>query len=260
MDWISSFFSNNYDKLTTTAMVCFLLYKTYQYHHLQQKLAQVLEMKSLLLQELSTTKEDLRKLSVIERQESLCDVIFFTGREKGCADHVVDNYDCPLDSCPAYKMRKIVSYIDAAETSLDLCLYLLTNKTLGDSILRARKRGIQIRVISDGDMAYASGSQMVRFGDKKIPIYLTGPPYIMHEKYLLIDSNLVIEGSMNWTTQAVSGNYEHVVITGTPGIVKEFRKHFDTLYERLKVERNENANESERERSRLKRGECWDEE
>lgn len=105
MDWISSFFSNNYGKLTTTAMVCFLLYKTYQYHHLQQKLAQVLEMKSLLLQELSTTKEDLRKLSVIERQESLCDVIFFTGREKGCADHVVDNYDCPLDSCPAYKMR-----------------------------------------------------------------------------------------------------------------------------------------------------------
>lgn len=91
-----------------------------------------------------------------------------------------------------------------------------------------------------------------------IPVRLTGPPYIMHHKFVLIDSSLVLQGSMNWTTQACSGNYENVVITGTPGIVSAFRDHFDTLYTRLSEERQKLIKESEKISEKLSEKESWD--
>ncbi|KAI5719785.1 hypothetical protein M8J76_014763 [Diaphorina citri] len=258
-EWAIDFVSNNYGKITTSALLCsLLLYKNHQIRHLKQKLKESQVQKKRVATELSVLTEKLKKVYLMKTKEHLCDVIFFEGRVEGCADHVVEKFDCPLTSCPATKIRKIVSYIDAAQSSLDICLYLITNRTLGDAILRAWKRGLVLRVISDGDMAFASGSQITRFIEKNIPVRLTGPPYIMHHKFVLIDSSLVLQGSMNWTTQACSGNYENVVITGTPGIVSAFRDHFDTLYTRLSEERQKLIKESEKISEKLSEKESWD--
>ncbi|KAL1451586.1 hypothetical protein WDU94_005947 [Cyamophila willieti] len=253
MDWFVSFVSQNYFKMSTAALVCLLTYNNYR---LQQKRQETFMLAKLYAKQLSSTKQKLKELEQTKTTENLCDVIFFVGRAGDCADHIIEKYDCPLPSCPAFKVRKMVSYIDAANSSIDICLYLMTNKTLGDAIIRAYKRGVKLRVISDGDMAFASGSQFVRLINENFPVYLTGPPYIMHEKYLILDSSLVLEGSMNFTTQACSGNYEHVVITGTPGIVNAFRNHFDTLYEVLKKERKQLVQESERMSESIR--ENWD--
>uniref|UniRef100_A0A8D8X888 Mitochondrial cardiolipin hydrolase n=1 Tax=Cacopsylla melanoneura TaxID=428564 RepID=A0A8D8X888_9HEMI len=253
MDWIVSFVSQNYFKISTAAFVCLITYNNYR---LQEKRRETLLLAKLYAKQLAATKQKLKDLEQIKIKESLCDVIFFVGRAGECADHIIEKFDCPLPSCPASKIRKMVSYIDAAETSIDMCLYLMTNKTLGDSIFRAYKRGVKLRIISDGDMAFASGSQFVRLLDQNIPVYLTGPPYIMHEKYLILDSTIVMEGSMNFTTQACSGNYEHVVISGAPGVVNAFRNHFDTLYELLKQERKQLIRESEKMSDSLR--ENWD--
>uniref|UniRef100_A0A8D9AYL9 Mitochondrial cardiolipin hydrolase n=1 Tax=Cacopsylla melanoneura TaxID=428564 RepID=A0A8D9AYL9_9HEMI len=215
MDWIVSFVSQNYFKISTAAFVCLITYNNYR---LQEKRRETLLLAKLYAKQLAATKQKLKDLEQIKIKESLCDVIFFVGRAGECADHIIEKFDCPLPSCPASKIRKMVSYIDAAETSIDMCLYLMTNKTLGDSIFRAYKRGVKLRIISDGDMAFASGSQFVRLLDQS--------------------------------------NYEHVVISGAPGVVNAFRNHFDTLYELLKQERKQLIRESEKMSDSLR--EKWD--
>lgn len=255
MQFATSFFSNHYGKLTISALVCILLCKNYQ---LQGRLHKAKKRKNILLTKLATAVEKFKRTSGKEKQEYLCDVIFFDGRAGNCADHVVEKLDCPLQSCPAYKIRKIISYINAATTSLDLCIYVFRNKTLGNAILRAQKRGVKVRVISDEDKVFAHGSEVNRFVKTNIPIFFTGSPFIMHEKYLILDSAIVLHGSLNWTTFAMSGNYESVVITDMPSTVRQFQKHFDAFYERLRNDRLQRKKESKLTSAQIRKGESWD--
>lgn len=42
----------------------------------------------------------------------------------------------------------------------------------------------------------------------------------MHNKYLLIDDEIVLTGSFNWTHKAVNSNYENIVIIEDTKTVK----------------------------------------
>ena len=50
---------------------------------------------------------------------------------------------------------------------------------------------------------------------------------LMHHKFAIIDSNILINGSFNWTERAVSENCENVVISRCLLLIKSFRKTFN---------------------------------
>lgn len=56
----------------------------------------------------------------------------------------------------------------------------------------------------------------------------------MHNKYCLIDSQILVSGSFNWTSQAVSTNQENLIILHDPVFVKEYQANFDELWEQFK--------------------------
>ena len=46
-----------------------------------------------------------------------------------------------------------------------------------------------------------------------------------------MDSSLLINGSFNWTSSAVMGNNENVVVTNNPHIVAKFVGEFSKLWQ-----------------------------
>lgn len=54
--------------------------------------------------------------------------------------------------------------------------------------------------------------------------------YYMHHKFVIIDNNLLITGSFNWTRQAIVGNQENLVILNHPDVLEEFKKEFRKLW------------------------------
>ena len=56
-------------------------------------------------------------------------------------------------------------------------------------------------------------------------------PFLMHHKFAIIDSKLVINGSFNWTGTAVLGNNENVVITNQRRVVEPFVREYSRLWE-----------------------------
>jgi len=52
----------------------------------------------------------------------------------------------------------------------------------------------------------------------------------MHHKFVLIDDRMVAFGSFNWTSQAVTGNNESVLMTEDPTIVRPFIGEFQRIW------------------------------
>jgi cardiolipin hydrolase len=53
-----------------------------------------------------------------------------------------------------------------------------------------------------------------------------------------VDSVLLINGSFNWTSTAVMGNNENVVVTNNPTIVDKFIAEFDKLWQQDNINSN----------------------
>jgi len=55
----------------------------------------------------------------------------------------------------------------------------------------------------------------------------------MHHKFVIIDNNILISGSINWTKSAFFGNFENVLVTNESAIVEPFINEFERIWAML---------------------------
>lgn len=55
----------------------------------------------------------------------------------------------------------------------------------------------------------------------------------MHHKFLIADNEVLVNGSFNWTNQAVMGNSENLIITNEKSLVTPFVLEFQKLWDDL---------------------------
>ena len=110
---------------------------------------------------------------------------------------------------------KLLRRIDAASKTLDVCVFTITCNEIADAdaVARAHERGVKVRVISDDEQAHSTGSDLPSNRDAGIPVRTDAASTHMHHKFAIVDgATYLINGSFNWTRQAVLGNQENVVI------------------------------------------------
>lgn len=135
-------------------------------------------------------------------------------------------------------MDRLLHFVNSPRHTLDICMYVLTNLDLAQAVLKQHLKGVKVRVIIDADMAFASGSHIRRLEKQGIPVRWMKSTNLMHHKFSLIDASsdnadavpVVIMGSLNWTNQALSGNFEDVAITSQKKLVEQYRIEFEKLW------------------------------
>lgn len=128
-------------------------------------------------------------------------------------------------------LRKLLQYLDSTRKSLDLCLFLITCHEFADLALRCQARGVKVRLIVDQSNVSVSGSQVGKLRKAGVFVRSRKQHFLMHHKFGLIDNRLLINGSFNWTRQAIMGNNENVVISNDPMMVNKFLEEFEKLWE-----------------------------
>uniref|UniRef100_A0A1B6DNY1 Mitochondrial cardiolipin hydrolase n=1 Tax=Clastoptera arizonana TaxID=38151 RepID=A0A1B6DNY1_9HEMI len=161
---------------------------------------------------------------------------YFKGRNKTCASHTeVKPYNiiCTLPTCQFSYVLKIIGHLDSAVKSLDIILYLMTLESLAEAIIRAHKRGVKVRFIADEDMSKSSGSRVNMLKQEGVPVHSKLSTFLMHHKFAIVDENLLITGSYNWTMQATNGNWDNLIITTHKRFVSQYRTEFNKLWNYL---------------------------
>lgn len=128
---------------------------------------------------------------------------------------------------------EIRSLLDHAETSIDLCIFTITDNELAGSIKACQKRGLKVRIITDDEKTDDSGSEIYKLYKAGIPLKTDHSRYHMHNKFGIIDNRIAITGSFNWTYTATKHNQENLLATSKFEIVKQYNDEFERLWKEL---------------------------
>ncbi|XP_013144334.1 PREDICTED: mitochondrial cardiolipin hydrolase-like [Papilio polytes] len=135
-------------------------------------------------------------------------------------------------------MERFLYYLNGPRYNIDICMYIITNSDVSNVLMKLHYRGIKIRLIIDADMAYCTGSCARKLEKHGVPVRWLKSTNLMHHKFCLIDTladdglatPYVMLGSLNWTNQAMSGNWEDVTVTSQKDLVQQYQAAFEKLW------------------------------
>lgn len=185
-------------------------------------------------------------------QKEINEVLFFPDDEFPCTQVIKEILKVPqgekvcynpscrrlhgqTGECPS-SMIKFLYYLGQAKHSVDLCIYMFTQKTMSKLLQDLHKMGIRVRIITDAqeDDGYSSQTDSLQKAGIEIKSNKGGAGALMHHKFVIIDERLLISGSFNWTNKAVVSNYEAVLVTSAETLVKPFVNKFNELWSKFK--------------------------
>lgn len=135
----------------------------------------------------------------------------------------------PKDNCPSV----ISQLISRARSSLDICVFTITDNRVSEAILEAKASGIQIRVLTDNDKSNDLGSDIDSLRKAGISVRMDTTRHHMHHKFAIFDRKLLLNGSYNWTRSASENNQENIVLDSDPGLIRSFQGQFNAMWDRF---------------------------
>ncbi len=124
----------------------------------------------------------------------------------------------------------IVSLIDGASRSVYVMMYSFTSDEIANALIRAKNRGVEVKVVIESQQANISGSEYGRLLSAGVDVRLDGNPRLMHHKVAIIDGILVVTGSYNWSRAAEQDNDENLIIIIDPLIAEDYEKEFQRVW------------------------------
>jgi phosphatidylserine/phosphatidylglycerophosphate/cardiolipin synthase-like enzyme len=136
------------------------------------------------------------------------------------------NYFCPEDGCDL----AVLQQIEKAETSIYVAMYSFTLEEVADSLIDAKQRGVDVRVVLDEQQAASQYSVYEKLLNASIDVIIDKNSDYMHNKFAVIDGKIVITGSYNWTKHATEGNDENLIIITSEELAASYEAEFQELY------------------------------
>lgn len=115
---------------------------------------------------------------------------------------------------------------------IDIAIYSLTHPVIVKAITDAKKRGIQVRVISD-KIQSAGATQKHAINDlllNEIQVKVNTHSGLMHLKMSIVDNTIVTLGSYNYSKAGSETNDEVMIVITDPSIILACQTEFDQLW------------------------------
>ena len=146
----------------------------------------------------------------------------------------INNYFAPEDKV----MAKVIAVVKKAKYSIDFLTFSFTDVDLGYVMSElAANNDVIVRGVFESrqDMGDSVCPYMMERnknidGNGEIILRLDGNPAIMHEKVIIIDNEIVIFGSFNFSANATKNNDENLLIVHDPGMAEIFETEFNTVF------------------------------
>lgn len=147
-------------------------------------------------------------------------------------------------------LKQLQNHLTYARESLKIAVSWFTNYSLFKQLKQMANNGIKIQMIINNDLIN-NGGYCLNFneliGNENVELSLVEYPHLLHHKFVLIDDDLLITGSYNWTR--FSGkNYENMVVITDEVVIEQFNNEFDELVEKAEYKRVDKMPEYVKER------------
>ena len=131
--------------------------------------------------------------------------------------------------------KEIITQIDNAKSYIDIAMYSFTYEPIGEAIIRAKNRGIRIRILMDKGQSKGKYSKYNYLLSNNIAIIQDRHAGIMHNKIAIIDGKVLFTGSYNWSKSAEEKNQENL-LEFIDESTENKENSFKSLYEKKIIE------------------------
>jgi len=137
----------------------------------------------------------------------------------------IEAFFCPADNCS----QKLISQFDSAKGTIDGAIYSFTLDSIGDALVNAKKRGVNVRIVMERQQL-SDYSEIDKLKNAGIDVRIDSNPAYMHDKFAVIDGNVVATGSFNWSQNADEKNNENLVIINSQELAQKFEAEFVKIF------------------------------
>ncbi len=141
---------------------------------------------------------------------------------------LVENYFAPED----HAMDHIIAAVRQARKSVRFMAFSFTDQDLGQALIARAKAGVEVSGVVEkrgSDTEYCQMAPLTRAG---LEVLTDGNPYVLHHKVLIIDEQVVVTGSFNFTESADRDNDENVLIIHNADIARLYLEEYQRVRQR----------------------------
>lgn len=150
--------------------------------------------------------------------------------------------DRHADEAPTGLM-KMMDLLRNCQVSLDICVFCITLERLSTIVVDLHRRNVRVRIITDNGKRH----DQIEKKKNQIPMLMKNgirvktnieddnskDQGLMHCKYAILDNKTILEGSFNWTFNAVTKNFEHLNVITQPNLVESYKRQFESMWRSL---------------------------
>ncbi|MFM1654874.1 phospholipase D-like domain-containing protein [Brevibacillus sp. B_LB10_24] len=166
----------------------------------------------------------------------LCTVLMFGCSALGEPASVTKTADNKIEwaftQAKQHPEKLLIDVINSAQASLDVAIYSLTHPDVVAAIRDAKKRGVNVRVITDKQQlgGKSQTSALKILGSAGIPTKINTHNGLMHLKMVVADQKIATTGSFNYSKAASTVNDEVLVVLRDETVAKAFSQQFENMW------------------------------
>ncbi len=128
--------------------------------------------------------------------------------------------------------QALLPLLEDAQESIYFLAFSFTSDELGQAVRQAAARGVQVRGVMDsGQINSNTGTEYDAFRQADLDVRRDGLDGMMHHKVFIIDREIVVTGSYNFSRSAETRNDENLLIIYSPQVASWFIDEFWRVYE-----------------------------
>lgn len=128
--------------------------------------------------------------------------------------------------------QQVLPRLGAAKRTIDLAMHAFTDSDLAWALVKAKERGVRIRVYLDGGQEKARFAKGRFLAARGVAVRYYRGSGLMHHKFAVIDRRLVLTGSYNWTASGDESNQENLLVLADRPLAEQYRRAFEKLWQR----------------------------
>jgi phosphatidylserine/phosphatidylglycerophosphate/cardiolipin synthase-like enzyme len=138
----------------------------------------------------------------------------------------IDVYFSPDDSV----QLSFVELVENAQKSINFLAFSFTADEIGDAVRARALDGVKVQGVMDNEQINSNaGTEFDPFQQAGLDVFRDANPGQMHHKFMVIDNNIVIFGSYNFTNSAENRNDENLLVIYNTEIAAQFIAQFQRV-------------------------------
>lgn len=138
----------------------------------------------------------------------------------------IECYFSPDDGVQA----AIVRTVAGAKTDVAVLAFSFTSEPIAKALAARIRGGVRVRAVFDETQAGNKSAQDEFLRGCGADVRMDGNPYAMHDKVMVVDGEVVVTGSYNFSKAAETKNDENVLIVHSRSIAGQYQREFDRIY------------------------------